>query len=237
MIPSPSGGLTWIALTTVASGGAAPSSGASWQPYNFEIWASNGSMSSSLKIYIKLVYGNSTTAFAPQVHNLRMCPWRNGVAQGWTASAMGPGVLVIDRAKTATGADADGYAYIGWLTCTNTTTAAALSAIILKSSVGGIVAQTTSPMWSGTLATPTGSLNNWGSSPAMPIMPLVGYTANPLLGAITIQAVDSQNGAVIPVWLYGAPHKFLVCGSDTTFVGYRAVNGTTNTAIPAILWE
>lgn len=283
------GGLTWIALTTVASGGSAPSSGASWQPYNFEVFLSTGPMSSALPIYVKFVYtntnaslpalyvsvgtgvdssGNLTGAvnlmtsaplnvgqwntggslntssifemdFSGDADNFRMCPWRNLIAQGvGSVSNAGPSVLVIDRAKTATGLDADGYVYVGWLGMSGASLAVAISAIILKGSIGSIVAQTTSPSWSGTLVTPSGaSLSNWGSSPPMPIMPLVGYTANPLLGAITVQAQDSQNGSVIPVWLYGAPHYFLVCGSDTTLINYRQVNGISNSVVPAIRWE
>lgn len=50
-------------------------------------------------------------------------------------------------------------------------------------------------------------------------------------------SADWQNGSVIPVWLYKTPHRFLVCGSDTTLAGYRQINGQSNTFIPAILWE
>jgi hypothetical protein len=63
------GGLTYVHITATSSAATAPGADATnWAPFNYEIWKSNGSNSSSLPIYIRLVYVTTPTANAPGMH-------------------------------------------------------------------------------------------------------------------------------------------------------------------------
>jgi hypothetical protein len=58
-----SGGLTYVHITSTSSLSTAPGSDTTnWQPFIYEIWKSNGSNSSALPIYIRLVYTRGTNA-------------------------------------------------------------------------------------------------------------------------------------------------------------------------------
>lgn len=58
-----SSGITYVHITASSSSATAPASDTTnWQPLLFEIWKSNGSNTSSLPLYFKIIYTLSTTA-------------------------------------------------------------------------------------------------------------------------------------------------------------------------------
>ncbi len=264
---------------------------AHWVPYNFEIWKSNGPMSTTHPIYVKWVYtgtssmpiimlsvgtgvdangritgamilsataplsiawldsvaaaGGSTlveTDFCGDADNLSLCLWRTGIAQGiLTGSSQGPHVLMIDRAKTATGADSDAYVQVCFVGFVSSTTPFVASAVILNPTLGGIISKVGATGaagvgWVGVPSFPVGSLSNFGATPPIPILPLVGYVANPCLGVVVFSRSDVQVGSLQPVWVYGAMHKFLVVNADCT-VGSTSVNAVNGASCCAIRWE
>jgi hypothetical protein len=273
------GGNTYVHITASSNSASTPAADTTnWQPFNFEIWKSNGSNTSSLPIYVRLVYttagsnafrihmqigtgvdanGNLTgtvtlTATTPtnnisidngtnntgtmgeldfsgDADNCRFILWRGGPAAGYNSA------LVIDRAKTATGADSDAYVYIG-SALTAASTAAARNSIILKSALGGVLTQATTG-WLGVVsnsgAHPT---TGFGATPAYPIFPILGFVGNPLLGAVGVVGGDVPDGTILPVWMYGASHNFL-CNTYTTAAGSALNNIATNGVYVAIRWE
>jgi hypothetical protein len=253
-----------------------------FQPYNYEIWKSNGSNTAALPIYVRLVYTSSSTVSIPAIHlsigtgidasgnttnswamysvaptankeinfsigatgsslfecdfsgdtdNFRMFMWRNHSSQQPAST-----VLVLDRAKNALGQDADAFVYAahcGW----NTSTAAsvATSCVFLKPGLGTTFNVTTN-QWSGAIATgPSGA--NWGSVCPLPVTPLVGFAANPCLGVVTFPVNDVIDGQVIPVWLYGASHNFLVNKNMSIANAASDPSGIVTRSVVAIRWE
>jgi hypothetical protein len=264
-----SGGQSWVAVANVSSGGSAPSAGASWQPFNFNIFKSNGSNSSSFPLYIKIIHGSSTTVtnmgiilsvgtgvdangnltgtlpmwgtnpiasrevfsnsidatprefdFCGDADNIAFYAFRGGSAAfNW--------VFVADRAKTSSGTDSDSFAYVA----VNTISTAA-SGVLLNPAVGSFCSSS-STQWLGTLGFPAANYSNLGGTPAFPIFPIVGFLANPCLNVMGFSFNDMQDGAIIPVWIYGAVHKYLVMKTNTG----GPVNGTSSALLPCIRWE
>jgi hypothetical protein len=172
--------------------------------------------------------------------NVRIVTWRNAAAL--MSSVNYNNILVVDRAKTSTGADTDAFAYVG--SCLAQGTAqVAKSAIILNPQQGGVVLSGVLQNQNGWMGAVTWAGFNasavvMGSAAVAPIFPLVGYCANPLLGAVCIHQNDykGSDGAIIPVWTYGAVHSYMVLTGITAAAGMLdnvASNGTN----PAILWE
>ena len=81
----------------------------------------------------------------------------------------------------------------------------------------------------------TSTINVFGTNPALPIFPLVGYVANPLLGAVGFNSTDVSDGGVYPVWLYGSSHNFMAINSQTA--AGSTINNVATGVIPAIRWE
>jgi hypothetical protein len=76
---------------------------------------------------------------------------------------------------------------------------------------------------------PTTAVN--GLFAASPIFPLVGYVANPLLGAVVFGQNDVVAGSRINVVIYGTSHTYLVCKA-----GVNTVTGGGATSV-GIRWE
>lgn len=181
--------------------------------------------------------------FCGDADNISFALQRNGIALGpISASTQGPGVIIVDRSKTSTGADSDDFVYVAWNLFTAASTTVMGAAIVLNPSLGTIVANSVGTTvatgaWQGTIAVLGNSLTNFGSTPPLPILPLSGFVANPCLGAILIAASDAQQAATVPVWVYGAMHKFLVVNSDCIFAAAKGVNGIASSVATAIRWD
>lgn len=278
--------VTYQKITASSSGATnPPNDTTNWQPCIFEIWKSNGAMTTTNPIYVRIVYtvgsvvagnfnprinvsigsgvdssGNitgavSVTTSAPttintigqaavatvvgqfdcnvsgDADNIRWVGWR-GSNQGAPSNMY---VMIIDRSKTATGTDSDAFTFVGF--CGGQLGAAhAFSQYLLKASLGTPVLQSTAG-WMGVITTAglTSTINVFGTNPALPIFPLVGYVANPLLGAVGFNSTDVSDGGVYPVWLYGSSHNFMAINSQTA--AGSTINNVATGVIPAIRWE
>lgn len=65
------------------------------------------------------------------------------------------------------------------------------------------------------------------------IFPAFGVQQNPQMGACGFMKTQVQDGCVIPIWMYGNPHLYLVCGN----VADNGPTGVNSTTYHAILWE
>ncbi len=171
--------------------------------------------------------------FAGDADNFRFIFQRgNTVATGWTWS------LVVDRAKTASGGDSDAYTYIAAI-WPYTFSSRTFSCVLLKSTLGVPINPVSyAAGWSGFVsnANQTTTMLQFGTTPVFPVFPTVGYLANPCLGVVLFNAFDVTDGAVMPVWIYGASHPYLVnkngsgtaAQTPTDFIGAQVM---------AIRWE
>lgn len=267
--------------------------GGHWLPYNYEVWKSGDSLSSTSPIYIRLLYltGNTASAGDPTIFvqvgtassgygyltaNLFLSSTNlsnNGVEFGLCTTHSGTGgsvstyecdfsqysgsfgmilwrntsvasvnaccALIIDRAKDNYGNDLSTYEMVLANTAVSTGGGAAYAQAIYRPGGG---ANVITPLWgdfysSGwpTIATSTlPALALAGSSPALPIFPILGYVANPCLQAMTGLQGDWTNGQIINAILYGAEHSFLV--------GYvqgpiSSQNGVENTNVVMLRWD
>jgi hypothetical protein len=57
-----------------------------------------------------------------------------------------------------------------------------------------------------------------------------------LLGCVGFHNTEVQNGAIMPVWIYGAVHSYMVNNTSTAALS-TLDNVATNGVTPAILWE
>lgn len=271
-------GLTYAKITASSVSSTAPGSDpTNWQQLVFEIWKSNGPMSATFPIYLKLYLTWNTVSFTPTYwitvgtgvdvngNITGVCNWtaaapfyifgwmgNNGTqAAGFndmdfsgdadnfrfcvfkTFSA--PSLFAMGRAKTSTGADSDAFVHLA--TAGAPSFALGLSnvrsAILLKPSLGATILVDGS-RWAGIVATSNASTSNFGATPPYPIFPIVGYLANPLMGIMAFGRGDTGEGQVVPVWLYGASHNYLVLGNFGAAQSPDAISGR---AYPAILWE
>jgi hypothetical protein len=146
--------------------------------------------------------------------------------------------LVIDRAKNSQGADTDAYVYVG-STLLQQGATQLRSCIIPNSAIGAAPLSVNSATgWLGLVwaCNTSSSLTLFGSTPPLPIFPMLGFLANPLLGCVGFHAIEVSDGQIIPVWAYGATHSYLV--NKTATVALQTLdNQGTNGVIPAILWE
>ena len=277
------GGLTYVHITASSNSATAPGSDATnWQPYNFEVWKSTGSMSTNHPIYVKFVYttqgaanntyrihisigtgvdsdgnltgvlqlsaaaplstvviDNTTTTnstvgemdFSGDADNFRFSLWRGGPASNFSST------MVVDRAKTSSGTDSDAFVYVGTLLSIGGAQASR-SGIIFKPSLGGAITFGANG-WVGCIGLGTaalGTLAMFGAVPILPVFPLVGYLANPLLGVIGVNKPDSNDGTVTAAWLLGASHTYLVISTAANTAGAN-INNIGNGIVPAIRWE
>lgn len=187
--------------------------------------------------------------FSGDADNFRCILW-----QGLQATPTHGGwnwLMMFDRAKTGSGADSDTYTYVGWVAPVQNGSSGQMfinTALVFKPSISPTV--TLGGAWVGLVYQGfiKTTLANFGATPALPIFPLLGYVANPLMGIMGFQSVDVKDGQVVPVWIYGASHNYLVNSiniGDTALGGtdsmYGSVNTnnsfSNNTVVPAIRWE
>lgn len=182
---------------------------------------------------------NSTTTsmtvremdFAGDTDNFRFVLWRGD-------ASLFVSTVVVDRARNASGTATDAYFYAGTIFPIS-------GGIILRSSIlpnstigNGAVAVAAGIGWQGVilmggLAT---SYTLFGQNPPIPIFPMIGYVANPLLGAVGFHRSDVTDGSIMPVWMYGASHNYLVNSSANSAL--QAIDNISSTGTsPAILWE
>lgn len=293
-----SGGITYICVSNTSGTTAPASDPLHWQPYIYEIWKSNGPMSSTNPLYVRIVYttdttgspsapsilysigsgidangnltgtfGNATSTFNNAILNTtpgiattgNMCfsgdadNFRCILWQGLQAAATHGGwnwMILIDRAKTGSGTDSDAFTYCGVFSPVQNGGPGQMfnaTALIFKPTIGPT--KTLGGLWKGLVwaGITTASLSTFGATPALPIFPLVGYMANPLLGIMGFQAADVSDGQVVPVWIYGASHNYLVNSinaGDSTYGGRNCMyyDGASdlaakNTVVPAIRYE
>lgn len=281
-----SGGLTYVHITASSSSATAPGSDTTnWQPYNYEIWKSNGGSTGALPIYVRLVYtipgatgfrihmsigtgidangnintqpvtnttsfvtpvvtiDNSTTAsltnaecdFSGDADNFRFILWRGHPTVNFIT------MVVVDRAKTSTGTDSDAFFYYG-ANIPIGGTMTAMTGAATKSTLGVVTGlKTSNNGWPGAVGNGGGNAtpvvdNLLGGIPNYPVFPPVGFLANPLLGVMGFSRQDVLDGSILPIWMYGAVHYFLV-NSSNSGTG-SSINNTASTGvIPAILWE
>lgn len=143
-----------------------------------------------------------------------------------------PSVLVLDRAHDNFGSDIDAY-----VVCLMAGSSIAREQILYKPGTGGTkIPNSAAPFSSWSI--PNFNLLNTGmavnnNAPALPIFPVgLGYLASPCLGAFVMKPTDSVEGSLIPLFMYGAVHTFLMgkgnystvdqgSGSTAVFVGIR----------------
>jgi hypothetical protein len=256
-----------------------------WFPLNFNLFKSNGPMSGTNPLYMKIAYSQNTVYFAPQffvsvgtgvdgngqitggpawsattngpptvvvasgygttpcpapilemdfsgdADNIRFALFRNAWMAGFSPIAS---VFMIDRAKTATGTDSDAFTYCG-TSYSFGSTGYAGSGIIPKPSIGSPIMQSVTA-WLGAICVSNITTSNWGSTPAYPIFPCVGFLANPCLGAVGVANGDVADGSLVSVWMYGASHNFLVC-KGMPGGGGGSLNTIASAMYAAIRWE
>ena len=187
-----------------------------------------------------LMNDNSTTTssvvaemdMAGDADNFRFILWRGH------STALFIQTCVIDRAKNSNGADTDAYFYAGTILLQGGGTLNR-SCIIPNPAIGnGALNSTSGAGWAGVIwcAGNTNSMVVFGTTPPLPIFPLIGYLANPLLGAVGFHKADVVDGNVIPVWAYGATHLYLVNAGSGAALS-QIDNQSSGGVIPAILWE
>jgi hypothetical protein len=81
----------------------------------------------------------------------------------------------------------------------------------------------------------TTTMNVFGTAPVMPIFPLVGYVANPLLGLVGFNSADVTDGGVFPVWMYGSTHNYMAINNQTA--AGSTLNNVATGVVPGIRWE
>ena len=161
-----------------------------------------------------------------------MMLWRDMV---FTNSAV-PSIYVMDRAKDNFGTDLDAY-----VMCLYAASASSFAQVIYKPGTGGTrypVGTTPWVRWPipsfGYTGATTTSLATNNNTPVLPIFPVgLGYLATPCLGAIVIKVSDSVEGALIPIFMYGAAHTYLIGKGNYTTVD----PGNTAGACVGIRWD
>ncbi len=242
-----------------------------WKRFFFDIWTSNDTLSSTNKLYVKILYG-ATATFQPVIYlyfgtatdgvgNITQnynwgattplnianavgtitgtALWESDFSgtsgrfaailwRGYSAGTAPTVIFSIERSHDNSGNDTDAY----WTFLTSGT-GQQLSQSIFKPGTGGagILESSANGQAIHTIQTAIGqSYNN--SIPVLPVFPLVGYVANPLLGVISMKSPDTGEGALVSTTFYGTTHPYLM-----TIRGGAAEfgNGTNNAA--GIRWE
>jgi hypothetical protein len=270
------------ATVSVVEGTAPASDPIHWLPYNYEIWKSNGPLSSTAPIYMKIVYaaiGGGNTAFfngsatvqtpalimdigttnplttqiggnhisdflfgfnsatgvgasyecdfcAPNGDELAWIMWRNAAATNTSI----PFVLFIDRTKDQSGNPLSTFFTVG-MTSSNT---APIEYTVFNQQTGGVINYQPSGGnkigWTFPIFPLTGGAYQ-GLTPVLPIFPIPGYVANPVLMAVAMKRNDFTDGQLVNAILYGGSHTFLMSKGnicDQTQLG---------DGFPGIRWE
>jgi hypothetical protein len=165
--------------------------------------------------------------------SLSMFLWRDAVFIPQTNI---PCVLVLDRAKDNFGQDID--AFFVCLSAASSSGSVGEQIIFKPGSGGPKLPNSTTPWATWSIPCFNGggnTLNNNNLAPVLPIFPCgLGYLASPCLGAVCFKGLDSVEGAVVSVFMYGAAHSFLLGKGGFTTVDA----GSANQAIfVGIRWE
>jgi hypothetical protein len=266
-------GVTGVQAGTLTINTAPTSDTYHWIAYNYEIWESNGSLSSTSPIYLKFVYslgtpaqdyppvlianvgsayvansgavsGNNTTEIAisqasgvtAQVGNIYECDfsgdadnfamimWRNATS----GNSNIPTVLFIDRTRDQYGNGLSTFFNVGW-TWGGNSNANSRMWTLFRSGIGGVIGPF--QCWPTPFTSSTTGLSYTGMTPVLPIFPLPGYVANPVLEAIVMKTGDFTDGELINAVIYGTSHTYLMSkgpGVDTASFGVT---------FPGIRWE
>ena len=170
--------------------------------------------------------------FAGDPDNFRFILWRGH------STALFIQTLVVDRSKNSVGVDTNAFFYVGSILLQGGGTIAR-SCIMPNSTIGnGALNATSASGWAGVIwcANQANTMIVFGATPPLPIFPLIGFVANPLLGAVGFHKLDVTDGAVMPVWAYGAIHNYLVNAGSAASLS-QLDNQSTGGVCPAILWE
>jgi hypothetical protein len=252
--------------TTISAAGTATENTAPatdtihWLPYNYEVWQSNDSLSSTNPIYIRFLYLSGTiSAGAPSLFvqigsgtsgngyltgnvfnngtevnisgfgvspqgsvktfecdfsqyggSFGMVLWRN-LNSGFANSG-----VFIDRAKDSYGNELDTFEQV--LTFGGNTPDAQ---VLFKPAAGSTTTLLT--QWPGIsyfqTSNGTSTAHN-GNVASFPLVPIVGYLANPCLQAIYMSESDVSNGQLVNTVLYGAEHTYLMSYTDASIGGF-----------------
>lgn len=156
--------------------------------------------------------------------SLSFIMWRNEQASGlWT--------MQIERARDTAGNALDAYVFAGIL---GNSSSQAYSNILFKQGAGPVFPSTT---W--TAGWPAPSCNNGaltslainGLAPAVPVMPMVGFVGNPLLGGIFMKNGDCAEGGLQNIVLYGSSHTYLMTKATS------AAGALTTNYVFGMRWE
>jgi hypothetical protein len=170
-------------------------------------------------------YANLECDFSGDADNFRMIMFRNGYALNNGI----PWVIAIDRARDLYGNTLDTY----WTVCTAKLNYAQ-QASVMKPAIGGQAGGCFSGWGCISLGGIIGNQGHGsfnGTTPAVPVFPLVGVIGQPHLGMMTFYLNDVSDGQVCNVVMYGASHTYLVTKCGTY------VQNSNAYLIPAILWE
>lgn len=118
-------------------------------------------------------------------------------------------LVCLDRAHDQNGGDLDTYV--------NVLTAASNSLnyqTLFKAGVGSLFPPTATAGWPCINDNLTSSIVN-GLAPPYLVFPMVGYMANPCLGAIAMHTGDFTEGSLVNVAMYGTTHTFLMTANNT----------------------
>ena len=131
-----------------------------------------------------------------------------------STNAAAPLHLVFDRAKDNFGGELDTY-----VTCLATGLSGGVGntggyQILFKPGIGNTFpAGSAISGWPSLSVIGISSLTYNGLSPILPIFPLVGYLANPCLGAIMMKTGDCTDGSLVTGYMYGAQHTWVMSKS------------------------
>jgi len=275
--------ITYVHISATSSSATNPASDTTnWQPFMYEIWKSNGSNTSSLPIFVRIVYSiNSTGNTGPRLLfsvgtgvdangqltgtvnfatsaplNIRVvdnaaagsatafeCDFSGDADnfrfifnRGNTVSTAWTWAYALDRAKTGTGTDSDAF-FISLSLLPTGSTFITQSQVVPKPSLSPPLPRN-AVGWQGTVFNggSTSSQSAFGVTPPYPVFPAIGYLSNPCLGVMTFNNADVLDGAIIPVWIYGATHYYLVQSNTIATAAGSPVN-VANANAMAILWE
>ena len=229
---------------------------------------SNGPLSATAPIYLKLIYGAASSgSYGTHVYYQIGTSQGNGIIGGNVFAAGAPrqliggnvngtgattyecdfcgnadkvamiicrsfpnvcGMLAIDRAKDNSGNDLGTYAVV-------------MGAGAYQG--GGY--QTIFPAGGGAAVSPATAQSYWpciydnasssalgGTAPVFLAFPMIGYMANPQIGAIAMHNGDSSEGELVNVTMYGVTHTFLMTQNALSGGGVLAGN-----AAVGIQWE
>lgn len=181
--------------------------------------------------------GSNTTPmecdFCGDADTVSMLLWRNP-NYGLTRNTA---MFCIDRSRDASGNSTDTFAVVlGAFLATNPATA---YQVLFKPGTGSTYPA--SVAFSATAATPSWPCVNDGSTSGalngtvapFLIFPMVGYMANPCLGAIAMHSTDCAEGGLVSVIMYGTTHTFLMFTGGASNI----LNTLSATGAVGIRWE